>query len=101
MASVRMTSGPLVVVDSVNSIAGLRSWVHPGTNGWTKQASPNQGLYSDTSDRRYLSEMGDSNDQDSGVQYAQAAADTAVTGSVAWGKPRLSSAGRLYVVFSK
>jgi hypothetical protein len=96
-----IASGPLVVVDSQNSLTGLRSWVHPGTNGWTKQASPNQGLYSDTSDRRYLAEMGDSNDQICGIQYAQAAADAAVSGSVAWGKPRLATAGRLYVVFAK
>lgn len=84
-------SGALVVRD-LTAAGGIHAWVHPGTGGWTSSAN----LLTATENRRYLAAISDSNDADSGIQMAYAAADSSA--SVGWGRPRLSGAASLLVV---
>jgi len=95
----RTTSLATVVTDLAGGDHGIRAWVHPGTNGWTKEASPNGGLFSDTKNRRYLTAISASADEDCGVQLESTATGQTATNAVAsWGRPVRSSGGAQLIV---
>lgn len=96
----RTTSLATVVTDLNGGDHGIRAWVHPGTNGWTKESSPNnEGLFTDTKNRRYLTTISASADEDCGVQLESTTTGQGATGAVAsWGRPVLSSGGAKLIV---